>query len=188
MTTTTPFAFLLLAFLASRATSTADFGSAPGANQTREPRHALRAPDPLRILITVFVQLWHLCGKLTAHVAPSQSIPQPAAAGSDHSGTERAVSSAIPSRLPSATAPALAERPCFHGMRFTFVACRPHPDGRRRWALWAMRVLHAVVGTVVAFRVPAKVFAVVRPEVPEGTSLEAPGRRFRPVPAIGGRF
>ena len=135
-------AFLETAPFAARAARPTHLRAARRALEVHVAGFALRTLDPRRSY-SPFALL--VPPPSIAQMAPIDFVTHPAAAGPDHSRTEWAVPSAVPSRSPATSAPALAGRSNLRRECFFFIGTTgSSPWGRRR-AFRSMLVLHAVV-------------------------------------------
>ena len=135
-------AFLETASFAARAARPTYLHAARWALKVHVAGLAPRTPDPRRSY-SPFALL--VPPPPVAQMAPIEFVTHPAAAGPDHSRTEWAVSSAVPSRSPVTSAPALAERSNLRRLYSPFIGTEGFPPRGRRRAFRAMLMLHAVV-------------------------------------------
>ena len=143
-------AFLETSPFAARAACPTNFHATPWALEVHVAGFTPRTLDP-RGSYSPFALL--VPSPTVAHMAPIDLIAHPATAGPDHSRAEWAVSSAVPSRPPTTTAPALAGRAILRWLR-ALLSGTTRLQGRRgsrRRAFRATLVLHAVMRTIVTF-------------------------------------
>ena len=135
-------AFLEAAPFATRAARPTHLRAARRALKVHVAGFALRTLDPRRSY-SPFALL--VPPPSIAQMAPIDFVTHPAAAGPDHSRTEWAVPSAVPSRPPATSAPALAGRSNLRRLYSLLIGTEGPPRRGRRRAFRAMLMLHAVV-------------------------------------------
>ena len=168
-------AFFEMAPFASRAARPTDLHATPRALEVHVAGFTPRTFDP-RGSYSPFAL--SVPPPPVAQMAPIKFVTHPAAAGPDHSRTEWAVSSAVPSRPPTTAAPALAGRAILRPLHSLLNGTERLQGrrGSRRRAFRATLMLHAVMRTMMTSCVFAQLHAVMGATVPRGASLEASWR------------